>query len=866
MEQVRLEVAGLWLDPNELTTPPGAMREALNVRIRRVNTLEPRPGFPLTDIAGASGGGRAVFTWDGEVYAVFGTELWKCNGTPAEVLAGASSLAISSDTAFMSPMGRCGYVVTDDGVYRIATPGSSAAVLAGVPRGTTPLITAITGSGVSTAEHVSMRVLFTETVNEQLLVGAPSDPSTYENASGSDKGVSLQIPLPDGVTAGMVVQVYRTDVVAVATPTGDEMALARSQAILSADVTAGYVTVTLLTGLPTSTSEELGASLYTNETQEGILQAAYPPPKAKCIAWWKQMAFYGDLAATEVYVLAGDAEATGDGIGTVGAIYTGDTTNGSPIITNLPPGHDTQIGCYVSESGIVSSVGVRIPADARVINTSATTITLDKNATATAAGITFRVQGVLTVDGVEFINGGSDIAGLQFGSRQDLVALVASYTDVTLEVSNYTSFAYSLEWRGAATFDISYQPVVTGGTLIGLYSTTPTSATTQNPTPSRVAWSKTLQPEAVPLLQYQDIGDWRAPVMRLLPTRDSLFVLKSDGVWRITGDSPDTLRVEEFDRTVKLIHRRAADINENQVWAWTQNGVVSMSEAGVQRISEPSIGVALAASQENIITLGLDAPPGGCFITGCTNQECVLVGVPSSTATGASASAEYVYVWESKTSAWVRWQPLTNVDWRGAVEHTGTMLLVGDDSSLMYQDEDRTDAETAVTVSLASSTQATIAALGSTGVGHRVTQGAVESWLTESLGSAAYTTTAALANGAATTAFPMTCEVEWNAAPTSGALVHWRQIRAQFSEFVQVWRLLFGFTSERVHTEGTVYADFDDPTAEKGVSAQRMFITRAQSRAARLRVILRIASAGQRWLLNGITLTGSPMNSGDRLP
>ncbi len=242
------------------------------------------------------------------------------------------------------------------------------------------------------------------------------------------------------------------------------------------------------------------------------------------------------------------------------------------------------------------------------------------------------------------------------------------------------------------------------------------------------------------------------------------------------------------------------------------------------------------------------------------------MGVPSSSATGASASAEYVYVWESKTSAWVRWQPLANVDWRGAVEHTGTMLLVGDDSSLMYQDEDRTDAETAVTVSLASSTQATIAALGSTGVGHRVTQGAVESWLTESLGSAAYTTTAALANGAATTAFPMTCEVEWNAAPTSGALVHWRQIRAQFSEFVQVWRLLFGFTSERVHTEGTVYADFDDPTAEKGVSAQRMFITRAQSRAARLRVILRIASAGQRWLLNGITLTGSPMNSGDRLP
>lgn len=865
MEQVRLEAAGLWLDPNELTTPPGAMREALNVRIKRVNTLEPRPGFPLTDIAGASGGGRAVFTWDGQVYAVFGTELWKCNGTPAEVLAGASSLAISSDTAFMSPMGRCGYVVTDDGVYRIATPGSSAAVPAGVAEGRPPVLASAGGSGVPTGSHVSLRIVFAETVNQQLLLGAPSSPSTFVNSSGGAQSVQMTITLPDTVVAGMQVQVYRTDVTLVATPTGDEMALALSYTLLSADITAGFVTLTMLK----TTFEVLGASLYTNETQEGILQAAYPPPKSKCIAWWKQMAFYGDTRPLDEYQSVGlmsDAPLSLN-IGSVGGIFTGDTTLGSPTITNMPMGHGIQSGVYVTEGGIVSVAGANIPADARVISSGATTITLDKNATATTVGVNLFLLDVLTVDGVEFINGAlSDIPGLQFSTRQDLIALCAAHTDVTLTVADYTSLYTTLTWTSAAAFDISYQSVVAGGTLAGLYGSTPTSATLQDPTPSRVAWSKTLQPEAVPLLQYQDIGDWRSPVMRLLPTRDSLFVLKSDGVWRITGDSPDTLRVEEFDRTLRLIHRRAADIHDNQVWAWTQNGVIALSEAGAQRMSEPSIGVALTASQEHIITLGLDAPPGGAFITGCTNQECVLVGVPSSTATGADASAEYVYVWESKTSAWVRWQPLTSVEWRGAVEHTGDMLMVGEDNALMYQDADRTDAETAVTVSLASSTQATIAALGSTGLGYRITQGATESWLTESLGSSAYSTTAALANGAATAAAPLTCEVEWNASPTSGALVHWRQIRAQFSEFVQVWRLLFGFTSERVHTEGTVYADFDDPTAEKGVSAQRMFITRAQSRAARLRVILRIASAGQKWLLNGITLTGSPMNSGDRLP
>ena len=109
MEDIRLEVSGLYLDPNELTAPAGSLREALNVRVKRQNTVEPRPGFPITAVSGASGGGRAVFTWDGDVYGVFGTKLWHCDGSPTEVLAGSTSLAISSDAdsndAFCSDAG-----------------------------------------------------------------------------------------------------------------------------------------------------------------------------------------------------------------------------------------------------------------------------------------------------------------------------------------------------------------------------------------------------------------------------------------------------------------------------------------------------------------------------------------------------------------------------------------------------------------------------------------------------------------------------------------------------------------------------------------------------------------------------------------
>jgi len=866
MEDVRLECSGLYLDPSELTAPAGSLREALNVRIKRQNLVEPRPGFPPTAVAGASGGGRALFSWGGELYGVFGTELWHIGEPPAEVqTADDWPMAISSDSAFFAPMGRCGYVTTDNGVYRIATPGSSTAVLAGIPQGTVAAVALRSGVGLPNGEHLSMRTLFTDVVNQQLLVGAPSDAFLIANSSGSAKGLTLIIPLPDGVTAGMVVQLYGTDVVLVASDTGDEMTLMYTVEVESSDVTAGYVTLYALV-----TADERGASLYTNETQEGILQAAYPPPEAKCLAWWKNMAFYGDCSPLLGFqrvdmtrLVSGSATIK---VGQVDITATGGTaTLGSPIITGLVAAPFFRVGMYVSQAGDVGTADAVFPAFSRVITVGATTITIDKNALS-SVGVTVLGHGVLTVDGEEFINGAiSNVPDRQFGSRTDLVALIAAHTDVTLSISDYTATFYTMTWQSRATFDISYIGA-DDLTLEGLYGVTPVSASAVDPVRSRVAWSKTLQPEAVPLLQYQDIGDWRAPVMRLIPTRDSLFVLKSDGVWRITGDDPDSLRVEEFDRSLRLIHRRAADVFDNQVWAWTSNGVVAISEAGAQRMSEPAIGVALADSQENIITLGLSEPPGGVFITGCTNQECVLVGVPSSTATGANATAEYIYCWEGKTGAWVRWTPLTNIDWRGAVEHVGRMVLVGEDASLMYQDDDNSDAEAAVTVTLASATQATIAALGSDGVGCRITQGSVVAWLTAALGSAAYTTTATLTNDAATAAAPMTCVVEWNASPTPGTMSHWRQMRAQFSTLVQAWRVRFGFTSERVHTLAEVYQDFTAPQTDQGVTALRMFVTRAHSRCARLRPRLTIASAGQRWLLNGITLTFEPMRDGNRLP
>ena len=858
MDDVRLEARGLWLDPNELTTPAGAMREALNVRIRRANIIEPRPGFPFEEVTGASGGGWQILAWGGELYGVFGGELWRID-TPAEVTAGGSSLSITSSEAFGAPMGRCFYVTTDDGVYRIAEPGDVTAVLAGIAQGTLPEVSISPGPDpLDDGDQIAMRTLFSETINGQLLVGAPSDSFLFLNDSGSPRAMQVRIPLPDSVTAGMSVELYTTAPATAPASPGDEMFLAFSHVITAGNVTAGHVTE--LIGIAPR-----GASLYTNETQEGILQAAYAPPIAKCLAWWKNMAFYGDTSPQPGYFLRG--QVTRDDTVGYSSEFTATATIGSPTLTvvTYTSGYPVLAGAYVklNTQPFAGSADAALPAFARVVSTTPTTITLDQNALSSTGGA-FHGFGVLTVGAVEYIVGAEDdYANDQFGTLQSLGALLDAAGVVRLS-ADFTDALPAIEWTSDAAFSVSYVGRSIGWG--GIYGTTTVAAASNstNATPSRVAWSKTLQPEAVPLLQYQDVGDWRQPVMRLIPTRDSLFVLKADGVWRITGDSPDSLRFEEFDRSIKLIHRRCADAHENRVWAWTTAGIVALSEAGVERMSEPSIKVAIDAQQANV---AMHPDVGGAFVTGCTAQNCVLVGVPATDATTDDDTSEYVYVYESNTNAWVRW--VAPYQFRGALERNDAIVGVTGENLVMYQSADCVDiVEDVTVVSVAEDGTWAEIELPDDAAGYRITQGSDVAWVTSERAGTPdlWNVTAPLSVGAAVAAVWVWCEVTWCAPATSGVLVHWRQLRAQFSSLVQAWRVRFGFTSERVHTESSVYVDFPDPTAEKGVSALRVFVTRACARAARLRPTMRVISAGQQWTLEGVSLTGSPMRDGDRLP
>jgi len=85
--------------------------------------------------------------------------------------------------------------------------------------------------------------------------------------------------------------------------------------------------------------------------------------------------------------------------------------------------------------------------------------------------------------------------------------------------------------------------------------------------PNRLYYSKFQQPEAVPIVNYFDVGPKDKAILRILPLRDSLFVLKEDGVYRVSGEGGTVgFNLALFDNTLFVVAHDSAVVLNNQVF------------------------------------------------------------------------------------------------------------------------------------------------------------------------------------------------------------------------------------------------------------------------------------------------------------
>jgi hypothetical protein len=146
----------------------------------------------------------------------------------------------------------------------------------------------------------------------------------------------------------------------------------------------------------------------------------------------------------------------------------------------------------------------------------------------------------------------------------------------------------------ANTFDIS-KVIKTAGTA-GFATLANNSEFSDNQDRSnRIYYSKFQQPEAVPFTNFIDVGAKDKSILRIISLRDSLFIFKEDGLYRLSGESAP-FNVSLFDGSCVLLAPDSLGILENMVYGYARSGIVQISESGINTISRSIDNVILPTS------------------------------------------------------------------------------------------------------------------------------------------------------------------------------------------------------------------------------------------------------------------------------
>lgn len=359
------------------------------------------------------------------------------------------------------------------------------------------------------------------------------------------------------------------------------------QLVIQLSPTAGEITAQEVTITDSVPDELKGATIYTAASQQGIGQSNFTPPIAVDFTSFKNFVFYANTIGKQFIDL------TLLSVGGANGLQLGDT--------------------IIIDSNTYTASAVENVAAGNFL--LFTTGTPSENIDTTAKSL------------VHVIN--------QFTTNTTLYAYYASgFNDLPGQII--------LQERGI------------GGSTFTLSVSRPSawffeSGTSTNDTfPARVYISKFQQPEAVPLLNSIDIGSADKPILRIMALRDSVFVFKTDGVFRITGDDLTTFAVTPWDNTVNLRAPEAAVLLNNQIYCFTTQGVIAVSETGSSIVSRPIENDLLTISASQYVNF--DSVTFGVSYE--SDRKYLLNTISNIADTTSDQSFTYNYI----TNAWTRWE------------------------------------------------------------------------------------------------------------------------------------------------------------------------------------------------------------------
>lgn len=610
---LNLKARGLFTDPSPLgETPRGGLVVANNVVIDRDGTTETRRGFKTVGTSLTLTGSEKInkfFNYNNHLLVSYGSKLaYDSDGAQTWTdFSGSFSPPTGASRIRSAQANKNFYFTSNAGVKKLDAYNGSVK-MAGMYKGLDGTGAVVgTGTWFATANQVAYRIVFgIKDANDNKILGAPSQRIIVANTSGTDKSVDLTFSLPSGITASHFYQVYRSGQSGGAsTEPNDEL-----QLIVEKSPTAGEVTALAVTYADLTPDSLRGATIYTSPSQQGILNANEPPPLAKDITTFKNQMLYANTLSKHRLTMT--------------------------LIS-------------VSGSGLVN------------------------DDTITIAGVVYTGKAGETISSGFFkVSTGGTAAENIDATARSLIKVINQYTSNTLVYAYYlTGFEdlpgqILIEERGIG--GTQFVAISSRGSAFSppLPSSGSTYASANDNAPNRVYVAKVGQPESVPLLSYVEAGSALKGIIRIISLRNSVFLLKEDGIFRITGETINDFRVSLFDATTTIKCEESATSFNNQVVTFSDQGLVTISDSGVAVISRPIKRTLLQISGAQFTTFS-DASFGIAYES---DQKYIFCTV---TEDDDEVSTQQ-FVWNVQTNTFTRWDRVISC---GIVSEDNDKLYLG---------------------------------------------------------------------------------------------------------------------------------------------------------------------------------------------
>lgn len=506
--------------------------------------------------------------------------------------------------------------------------------------------------------------------NENLIMGAPSSRLIVANDTATSCSVDLTYQIPEGIKVGSYYQIYRSIMTDSASSTPqDELQMVIDGKVTQAEINASEFKVT------DNTPETLrGATLYTSTSQEGIQNSNYAPPYCKDMTSYKGSIFYANTKTKHSYntsLLAVGGPSgfyMGDTITIAGTTYTGASTEVSSVDQ-----FQVASGGFVFNASAVDIGTNKITiikhgyVDGDILNFYSPTDDLPaplekrvnyyaKNVTQDTFQITSDLAGLTLVTLVDQGTGDHQIIS-PYNPSEDVRITAESLIRVINKSTNNTSvYAYYTSGEELPG-KMMFEQIALGGSQFYVTSSfgkafnpeIPVSGTAQASSneekPNRVYISKQFQPEAVPLYSYVDVGSADQPIKRIIALRDSVFIFKDDGIFRLIGEDLASFKVSLFDNTTLLLGEETAVPFNNQIFCMSLQGIIAVSDTGVAVVSRPiefDLLQLISAPNFTKVSFGVGYESDRKFIMWTVSSD-------------SDTYPTQAFVYNSFTNSWTKW-------------------------------------------------------------------------------------------------------------------------------------------------------------------------------------------------------------------